>query len=125
MNGQRLLDAATALDLLVHALAGAIATGCAIWLTPLVFWAPAWTVLALAFGYALVRREGSHWPSTIFGTLEASYILALVVLLARDGLSPMALTYLFFGLLFVHGILYLLAAKPFLTRRGYLKPPAA
>jgi len=43
-------------------------------------------------------------------------------MLSSQGVSFDGLAQRFFGLLFVHGILYLIAAKPFFIRRGYIKP---
>lgn len=121
MNSSRLQATVEATDYAILGLSGAVAAGCAIVMTPLAFWLPAWAVLAVAFGFARWRRDGRHGPSTLFGVLQALYIVALVVLLARGGLSLLVLSQLCFGLFFVHSILYLIAARPFLARRGYLK----
>jgi hypothetical protein len=48
--------------------------------------------------------------------------IALLAMLSSQGVSFDGLAQRFFGLLFVHGILYLIAAKPFFIRRGYIKP---
>ena len=125
MNSAHAKEVFNAIECAVLFISGAVAAGCAIFMTPLAFWLPAWAVLGLAFGVAWWRREGGHCPSTVFGLLEAAYMVALVVLLARGGLSPWVLMHLGFGLLFVHGLLYLIAAKPLLIRRGWLKPREA
>lgn len=111
------------IDAIIQIVIGIVAIGYAMVMTPVVFWLPAWGILVAVFSYAMGNRDGSHWPSTIFGAIELIYIGALLVMLAISNVSSYALANLFFGMLMLHGILYAIAAKPFLIRRGYLKPP--
>lgn len=99
-----------------------IAMGYAVTKTPIAFWLTAWVLQGLAFFFALLYRDRGHWPSTLFGILELAYVCTLCVFMYRGGVSLNRLSYLFLGLLFGHGIIYLVAAKPFLVARGHLKP---
>jgi hypothetical protein len=93
-------------------LAGSIAL--AVTKTPLSFWLPALAVLIAAFAYSFSRRGRGHWPSTIFGILELIYIAAVIAFLRADGASVDDLVSHGIGLLVIHSLLYLLAARSFL-----------
>lgn len=79
-------------------------------------------MLFVAFVFAAIQKGGHHWRSSLFAALEACYIAALLTLLAQKQVPRNAILNLLPGLFFIHGLLYLIAAKPFLIRRGYLKP---
>ncbi|WP_414665127.1 hypothetical protein [Horticoccus sp. 23ND18S-11] len=126
MNDERYVPSALDyIDWVVMFVSGAVAIGYAVAKTPVAFWLPAWFVQAVAFCYAVSRKDGAHWPSTVFGFCEGLYIVSVISLFASKRVSFASLTQLLLGLLFVHGILYLIAAKRFLIRRGYLKPKNA
>ena len=115
----------TYIDCAVLLVTGAFAIALSMLKTPLMFWVPVWCIQVAALVYAFMRRDGAHWPSTLFGCIATAHVVAATIFLSLAGLSFFGLLQLFFGLLFVHGMLYLIAAKPFLIRRGYLKPQTA
>ncbi len=119
------MKALTYIDWAVLFVSGIIAIVVSALKTPVAFWLPVWAFQAALFGYAVARRDGGHWPSTLFGVVAASHVLTVTVLLAVAGVSLAALAQLFFGLLFLHGLLYLVVAKAFFMRRGWLKPQNA
>jgi hypothetical protein len=111
------------IDSVVLIVSAAVSVAYAITKTPPSFWISAWVVQGVTFAVVITTgRNGGHWPSTVFGILELAYIFSLLVMLSSRDVSFDGLAHMFFGLLFVHGILYLIAAKPFFIRRGYIKP---
>src|SRR5437773_1324703 len=110
------------IDCTVAFVGGAIAVGYAVAKTPMAFWLPAWLMMLTASVCSVARKGSSHWPSTILGVIEVCYIAGLVALLAKSRVSFDLLSWMFFGLLFIHGLIYVIAAKAFWIHRGYLKP---
>ena len=102
-------------------ISGMAAVGYAVYATPIFFWLPAWAILAITLCNARFRGSGTHWPSTIFGIIEILYISVLLIILRINGVSYYTLGQLFWGLLFVHGLLYFSAARNFLVMTGQLK----
>jgi hypothetical protein len=115
----------TYIDWAMLLVSGVVAIALSVLKTPVAFWLPAWFIQGAVLVYALARKDGVHWPSTSFGVVAVAHVITLIVLLAVSGMSLDGLAQLFFGLLFIHGLLYLVAAKRFLIRRGWLKPKNA
>ncbi len=112
----------TYIDCSILVISGVVAFGLSIWYTPLSFCIPSLIIQFVAFGIAFSLRGGSHWPSTLFGCVCLLQIAATATVLSNAHTAFNELLQLLFGLFFVYGFLYLIAAKSFLIRRGYLKP---
>lgn len=107
-----IMDVSTAIFQILMLVA---AVALAVTKTPLSFWLPAFLALAATFIYSNLRRDGSHWPSTIFGILEILYVTALIVFLLTSGTHVRDLVGYVLELTVVHLMLYILAARHFLA----------
>jgi len=87
------------------------------------FWLPFWFILSLSLLASALKKDEAHWPSSIFGCVSVIYIGSFLTLLYRSQVSIDSLLYLLCGAVFIHGFLYLIAARSFLRSRGILKAP--